>query len=58
MAAAMYLPFVLFLVPYYLGWVSGMTVMMGGHILMVPLMLAAMVWRYNDYAHHGHHGHH
>ena len=58
MAAAMYLPFVLFLVPYYLGWVSGTAVMTGGHILMIALMLAAMLWRYNDYAHHGHHGHH
>jgi hypothetical protein len=29
--------------------------MMGGHVLMFPAMLAAMLWRRGDYYHHGHH---
>jgi flagellar biosynthetic protein FliP len=51
MAATMYLPFLLLLVPFWLGVVSGMTVMIAGHVIMFPLMLAAMVWRRNDYWH-------
>lgn len=56
MSGVMYVPFVLFLGPYWLGVVSGMTLMMAGHILMFPLMLAAMLWRRDDYL-HGHHHH-
>jgi len=56
MAAAMYLPFVVLLVPYYLGAISGMAVMMGGHTLMFLSMLAAMLWRRDEYS-HGHHHH-
>jgi flagellar biosynthetic protein FliP len=51
MSAAMYLPFVALLVPYWLGGISGETLMMGGHVLMPPLMLAAMLWRRDDYRH-------
>lgn len=54
MSAAMYLPFVLLLVPYWLGAVSGGVLMMGGHILMVPFMLAAMLLRLREYS-GGHH---
>jgi flagellar biosynthetic protein FliP len=56
MAAAMYLPFVALLVPYYLGAVSGMAVMTGGHTLMFLTMLGAMLWRRDEYRHgHDHH---
>lgn len=51
MAVAMYLPFAVLLVPYWLGAVSGMTVMVAGHVIMFPLMLAAMVWRRAEYWH-------
>jgi hypothetical protein len=53
MSAAMYLPFVVLLVPYWLGAISGGALMMGGHVLMLPAMLAAMLWRRGDYT--GHH---
>jgi flagellar biosynthetic protein FliP len=51
MSAAMYLPFVLLLVPYWLGAISGGALMAAGHVLMFPLMLAAMLWRRGDYWH-------
>jgi flagellar biosynthetic protein FliP len=51
MAAAMYLPFLLLLVPYWLGVLSGMGLMVAGHVIMFPLMLAAMVWRRDEYWH-------
>jgi flagellar biosynthetic protein FliP len=53
MSAAMYLPFLVLLVPYWLGAISGGTLMLAGHILMLPSMLAAMLWRRGDYT--GHH---
>jgi len=51
MAAVMYLPFLALLVPHHLGAISGGTLMMAGHVVMFPLMLAAMVWRRADYWH-------
>ncbi|MFI5589805.1 hypothetical protein ACIA5G_32480 [Amycolatopsis sp. NPDC051758] len=51
MSAAMYLPFVALLVPYWLGAISGTTLMVAGHVIMFPLMLAAMVWRRAEYWH-------
>lgn len=51
MSAVMYVPFAVMLVPFWLGWVSDHAVMMAGHILMVPLMLAAMLWRRAEYSH-------
>jgi len=51
MSAAMYLPFLVLLVPYAFGAISGSVMMMGGHVLMLPAMLAAMVWRRCDYTH-------
>ncbi|MBE1495126.1 flagellar biosynthetic protein FliP [Amycolatopsis lexingtonensis] len=51
MAAAMYLPFAALLVPYWLGALSGTALMVAGHVLMFPLMLAAMVWRRAEYWH-------
>ncbi|MGW5720189.1 hypothetical protein ACWEVP_28750 [Amycolatopsis sp. NPDC003865] len=51
MAAAMYLPFVVLLVPYWLGAISSGTLLVAGHVVMLPLMLAAMVWRRAEYWH-------
>ncbi|WP_410642705.1 hypothetical protein [Amycolatopsis sp. lyj-346] len=51
MAAVMYLPFVALLVPYWLGAISGGALMAAGHVIMFPLMLAAMVWRRAEYWH-------
>jgi hypothetical protein len=53
MAAAMYMPFVLLFVPFWAGLVSGETVMIGGHVLMVPAMIVAMLRRRSEYQ--GHH---
>jgi hypothetical protein len=55
MSAVMYVPFAVMLVPFWVGWVSGHAVMMAGHLLMVPLMLAAMLWRRAEYSHIHHH---
>jgi hypothetical protein len=51
MSAAMFLPFVVLLVPYWLGAMSAMTIMIAGHVIMFPLMLAVMVWRRAEYWH-------
>jgi flagellar biosynthetic protein FliP len=51
MAAVMYLPFAALLVPYWLGAISGTALMVAGHVIMFPLMLAAMVWRRAEYWH-------
>jgi hypothetical protein len=51
MSAAMYLPFLVLLVPHWLGLISAGTVMTAGHLLMLPAMLAAMLWRHSDYHH-------
>ncbi|MBG0564614.1 hypothetical protein [Actinoplanes aureus] len=45
MCAAMYVPFVALLVPYWMGLISGGTLMTVGHILMFPAMLVPMLWR-------------
>ena len=52
MSAAMYLPFVVLLVPYWLGAISGAALTDLGHLLMLPAMLAAMLWRRGEYYHH------
>lgn len=54
MCAAMYVPFLVMLPPYWLGAVDGEAVMMVGHVLMFPAMLAVMIWRRGDYYHHRH----
>lgn len=51
MSAAMCAPFVLLLVPYGLGAVSGETVMIAGHVLMFLTMLGAMLLRRDEYSH-------
>jgi hypothetical protein len=51
MSAAMYLPFLVLLVPHWLGVISAGTMMTAGHLLMMPAMLAATLWRRSDYHH-------
>jgi hypothetical protein len=51
MSTTMFLPFVVLLVPYWLGAISATTVMVAAHVIMFPLMLAVMVWRRADYWH-------
>ena len=55
MVAAMYLPFVLLVVPLWLGAISEDTLLIAGHVLMLPAMAAAMLLRRDEYTHHGHH---
>jgi hypothetical protein len=43
MCAAMYVPFVLLLLPYWLNLISADTLMTAGHILMFPAMLIPML---------------
>ncbi|AKU17127.1 hypothetical protein [Luteipulveratus mongoliensis] len=52
MCAAMFAPVLLFPL-IWAGVLSGHGLMMVGHIAMVPLMLAVMLWRREEYA--GHH---
>ncbi|MGW9630546.1 hypothetical protein ACWGST_07555 [Agromyces sp. NPDC055520] len=49
MCAAMYLPFLVLLPFYWVGALSGMAVMMAGHVLMLPAMLIAMLRRRHEY---------
>ena len=51
MCAVMYLPFLVLLAPYWLGALSADGLMIAGHVLMFPLMLAVMVWRRAEYWH-------
>ncbi len=49
MALAMYLPFVVLLVPLWLGLISAMALMVAGHVLMFALMLVVMLRRRDEY---------
>jgi flagellar biosynthetic protein FliP len=49
MALAMYLPFVLLFVPFWAGLLGGDGVMVAGHVLMLPAMVAAMLRRREEY---------
>ena len=52
MSAAMYLPFLVLLVPLWAGEITGGTLLLtAGHLLMLPAMALAMVWRRNEYLH-------
>ena len=48
-SAAMYIPFIILFVPFWAGLLSGHLVMIGGHILMLPAMVAAMLLRRDEY---------
>lgn len=55
MSAAMYVPFVVLMPLLWTGAMSGAQYMVGGHGLMLLTMLAAMLWRRNEYSGHHHH---
>lgn len=58
MAAAMFGPFLVLLVPLWAGWISGHTLMIAGHVIMLPAMAVAMLLRRDEYTRgHGHHKH-
>jgi hypothetical protein len=52
MSAAMYLPFVIFFPATVTGVMTGGTMMVAGHALMLVAMLAVMLWRRDHYCHH------
>ncbi|MEW2384272.1 hypothetical protein AB0873_19580 [Micromonospora sp. NPDC047707] len=52
MTAAMYVPVLLLLVPFRAGLIDGDALLMGGHLLMLPAMLVAMLRRRDEYARH------
>ena len=51
MSAAMYLPFVVLLLPFWGGAIGEHTLMTWGHLLMLPAMAVAMLLRPAEYAH-------
>jgi hypothetical protein len=51
MSAAMYVPFLVLLVPFWAGGISEHALMMWGHVLMLPAMAAVMLLRPDEYAH-------
>lgn len=58
MSLAMYVPFVAMYPFYFAGLVGSMAIMVVGHVLMVPAMVVAMLFRLKEYTgSHSHHGH-
>jgi hypothetical protein len=59
MAVAMYLPFVVLFGPYWAGLISGGTMLVAGHVVMLPCMFVVMLRRRDEYArnHRGHRRH-
>jgi copper chaperone CopZ len=57
MGAAMYVPFVVLFVPFWAGLLSGSMLMAAGHLLMLPFMVAAMLWRRDEYTQDHRHAH-
>ena len=49
MSAAMYLPFAMFLPPVWAGAMSGGAMITTGHLMMLPTMLALMLWRRDEH---------
>jgi flagellar biosynthetic protein FliP len=52
MCAVMYVPFAVFFPAMWAGAISGDSMLVGGHSLMLPAMLALMLWRRDDYLRH------
>ena len=50
MAGAMFGPFILFLIPFWGGLISGGGLLAGGHVLMLPFMLGVMLVRREEYS--------
>jgi len=51
MSASMYAPFIVLLVPYWTGAISGAELMAWGHLLMLPAVGLAMYLRRAEYLH-------
>ncbi len=49
MAAAMVLSFVVLFVPFWAGGLPGDTLLVAGHVLMLPAMVIAMLYRRGEY---------
>lgn len=56
MSAAMYVPFLALMLPYEFQRIGGGALLAGGHVLMLPAMLAVMLYRRDEYS--GHHAKH
>lgn len=54
MCAVMYLPFAVFFPALWADAVSGDVMLVAGHGLMLPAMLALMLWRRDEYSGHHH----
>ena len=52
MSAAMYLPFVVLLVPFWAGLLGEHALMTWGHLLMLPAMAAVLLLRPDEYGRH------
>ncbi|GAA1269762.1 hypothetical protein GCM10009677_23070 [Sphaerisporangium rubeum] len=52
MCGAMFVPIVPLFPLLWLNAIDGMTLMIVAHVVMFPLMLAAMLWRRDEYTHH------
>jgi hypothetical protein len=52
MAASMYVPFLMLFPPLWFGLISASGLMIGGHLLMLPAMAAAMLLRPSEYSGH------
>jgi hypothetical protein len=50
MSAAMYVPFVALLIPFWMGAIGEHAIHMAGHALMLPAMLAVMLLRRDEYS--------
>lgn len=48
-AGMMVLPFVILFVPLWAGVLSGETLLVAGHVLMLPAMIIAMLYRRSEY---------
>ncbi len=48
MTAAMYAPFAVLLIPWWTGLVPGDVALLGGHLLMLPAMVAVLLHRIDD----------
>ena len=51
MSSAMYVPFLVLLVPFWAGGIGEHALMTWGHVLMLPAMAAVMLLRPDEYAH-------